>query len=384
MDSPDPEPGAATREAAVMASVRALSVDIGPRLCGSAGEAAAAEWLATELDRAGYDVEIDAFPAYSTFTTVYAPLALAGALAWVVCWWWPVFGALSALIAGLFLVLENRPIQVLSRVVKFRRSCNVVARRAPAGESVQDIAVLAHLDAPVVSEVRNLRLVHALYLAMVASCVAVAIAGFAEAVSLPRWCLLFGAPFALLPAVCAAIMIHQTWASPVVAGAGDNASGVAAMLQAARELPPLQRSTVWFVGDGGEEAGLLGALRFVERRRFDRERTWFLNVDMVSAGTLRTSAQEGMLFRHRCDPDLCRIAAEEGAAEGLNVPSEVLRAMSTDACAPLSRGYRATSVGSSKGYWHQLADTIEKVEPTVVAQAAVLVRRMIERLDAAE
>jgi putative aminopeptidase FrvX len=148
------------------------------------------------------------------------------------------------------------------------------------------------------------------------------------------------------------------------------------MLQAARELPPLQSTRVWFVGGGGEEAGLLGAVRFLERERLPRESTWFINVDMVSAGTLRTSAEEGMLFRYRCDPDLQRIAAEE-----LAVPSEVLRAMSTDACVPLSKGYRATTISSTEGYWHQPSDTIDNVDPGVVARAATLIRRMIERLD---
>jgi hypothetical protein len=279
------------------------------------------------------------------------------------------------------LVLENRPIQVLSRLLKFRRSRNVVARRAPAGESMQDIVVLGHIDAPVVSDVPNLKLVHALYLAMVASCVAAALAGLAQAFGAPRWCGLLGAPFALLLAACAGVMVRQTIASPAVPGAGDNASGVAAMLQAARELPPLRRSTVWFVGDGGEEAGLLGAMRFVERQRLARARAWFINVDMVSAGTLRTSAEEGMLFRYRCDPYLRRIAEEEAAKEGFAVPSEVLRAMSTDACAPLSRGYRATSISSTIGYWHQLSDTVENVDAAVVAQAATLIRRMVVRID---
>ncbi|MBM3474997.1 MAG: M28 family peptidase [Armatimonadetes bacterium] len=361
---------------AVMVSVRALAEEIGPRLSGSEGERAAAEWLAARLGEAGYEVEVDRFRAYSTFMAVYAPLTVLGAAAWVLAWWWPIPGALLAIAAGALLVLENRPVQLLSRLVKFRRSHNVVASRAPVGEPAQDIVVLAHIDSPVVSDIRNLRVVRALYLGMIGSCFFVAAIALAVTFGAPAWVSLFGLPFAFLLFTCAAIMVHQAFASPVVAGAGDNASGVAAMLQAARELPPLQHSRVWFVGDGGEEAGLLGALRFVETRRLARDRTWFINVDMVSAGTLRTSAQEGMLFRHRCDPDLCRIAAEE-----LPVPSEVLRAMSTDACVPLSRGYRATTLSSTKGYWHQLNDTVENVDPAVVAQAAALIRRMIERLD---
>ena len=369
------------RRDAVMASVRALSAEIGPRLCGSEGERAAAQWLSGQLQEAECEVEVDRFPAYSTFMAVYAPLTVLGAVAWVLAWWWPVVGSLAALAAGVLLVLENRPVQLLSRLVKFRRSHNVVAKRAPVAEPVQDIVVLAHIDSPVVSDISNLTAVRLLYLGMIASCLAVAATALGRALGAPPWLLFAALPFAVLLLACAGIMVHQATSSPVVAGAGDNASGVAAMLQAARELAPLQRSTVWFVGDGGEEAGLLGALRFVETHRLPRDRTRFINVDMVSAGTLRTSAQEGMLFRHRCDPGLCRLAAEAGETEGFEVPSQVLRAMSTDACVPLSRGYRATTISSTKGYWHQMDDTVENVDPAVVARAAVLLRRMIERLD---
>jgi hypothetical protein len=364
------------REAAVTESIRALSVDIGPRLCGSAGEGAAAEWLAEQLRAAGYTVEVDRFPAYATFMAVYAPLTMLGALAWAASWWAPVPSAFAACAAGALLVLENRPVQVLSRLVKCVHSRNVIARREPVGEPVHHVVVMAHIDSPVVSDVSNLTAVRLLFLGMIAACFTVAVLGLAAALGATEGLLWVGAPATLLLVVCAGIMVHQALASPVVAGAGDNASGVAAMLQAARELPPLQSTRVWFVGDGGEEAGLLGAARFLERERLPWESTWFINVDMVSAGTLRTSAEEGMLFRYRCDPDLQRIAAEE-----LAVPSEVLRAMSTDACVPLSKGYRATTISSTEGYWHQPSDTIDNVDPGVVARAATLIRRMIERLD---
>jgi hypothetical protein len=88
-----------------------------------------------------------------------------------------------------------------------------------------------------------------------------------------------------------------------------------------------------------------------------------------------------MLFRYRCDLYLRRIAEGEGVKAGLVVPSEVLRGMATDVCAPLSRGCRATTISSTQGYWHQLSDTIENVWPAVVAQAATLMRRLVVRTD---
>lgn len=370
------------RETAVMQSVRALADDIGPRLCGSEAEHAAAEWLAAQLGQSGCEVRLDTFPAHSTFVAVYAPLAMAAVLAWVTAWWCPIAGGLLAVVMGIVLALENRSLPILSPLVARKRSHNVVALRRPAARPTQDIVILAHIDSGLASDVRNPKLVRALYLGMVASCGLVGLTAVVAWLTGSSALLLVASPGVLLLAACAGIMLHQLVSSRVVPGAGDNASGVAAMLQAAHELPPLQCSTVWFVGDGGEEAGLQGALRFVKQTPLVRNRTWFINVDTVSGGTLQASAEEGMLFRYRCDPFLCRIAAEEGAAEGFTVVSQSMRDMSTDACVPLSRGYRATTLSSATASWHQLSDTVANVDPSVVARAAVLIRRMVLRLDA--
>ena len=76
------------------------------------------------------------------------------------------------------------------------------------------------------------------------------------------------------------------------------------------------------------------------------------------------------------------MATEEGEREGFPVESEVLQAMSSDGCVPLSRGCRAVSIGATESHWHQPEDVSQNVSADVVAQAATLVRRMIERLDA--
>ncbi len=365
-----------------MLTVRALAEDIGPREAGSDAERRAAHWLAEQFRHAGYDVAVDTFPAITDFVAVYAPLTALGVASLVLAWWWPLAGVIGGLGSAALLALENLSFQVFSRLIRFRRSQNVIARRPPSGQPDQDIIVTAHVDSGVVSDVRNVVLVWLLFLGILASCVAVAVVSAAVLVGAPRWALLIGLPFALNLTICTGIMLHQAITSPVVAGAGDNASGVAAMLQAARELPALRRSTVWLVGTGAEESGLMGAVELLRRHPFSRQRSWFINLDMVCGGTLRTARVEGMLIPLDADPVLCRIAAEEGAAEGITVGSEVLRAMSTDGCVPLVRGYRTVTLSSSEGYWHQVADTADNVSPATVAHAALLIRRMIERLDA--
>ena len=370
------------RQLAVLSAVRTLADEIGPRQAGSEGEARAAEWLAEQLTEAGYEVTTDAFPAVATFITVYAPLTVLGVVSFALAWWWPWIGVVGGLLSASLLTVENLPFQVFSRLVKFRQSRNVEARREPAGESEQDVVVMAHIDSAVVSDVRNMKLVRRLFIAIVASCLGIAGLSLAAALGTARSVLIVGAPFAAHLAICTGIMLHQALRSPVVAGAGDNASGVAAMLQAACELPRLRRSTVWFVGTGAEESGLMGAMRLLQRHRFNRDRSWFINVDTVSGGHLRTARVEGMLFPLHADALLCEVAAQEGEAEGFEVGSEGLQAMSSDGCVPLARGYRAVSIGGSDSRWHQLEDVTEGVSPEIVAWTAVLIRRMVERLDA--
>jgi len=370
------------REVAVMSAVRTLADEIGPRQAGSEGEARAADWLAEQMREAGYEVSIDPFPAVATFMAVYAPLTTLGVVSLIVAWWWPWIGAAGGLLLAALLTVENLPFQVFSRLVKFRQSRNVEARREPGGESEQDIVVMAHIDSAIVSDIRNVKLVRLLFIAMVVSCLGIAGLSLAAALGTARSVLIVGVPFAVHLAVCTGIMLHQALRSPVVAGAGDNASGVAAMLEAARELPRLRRSTVWLVGTGAEESGLMGAIRLLQRHRFSRERSWFISVDTVAAGHLRTARVEGMLLPLHADAWLCDVAAQEGEAEGFEVGSEALQAMSSDGCVPLVLGYRAVSIGGSDSRWHQVDDVTEAVSPETVARAAVLVRRMVERLDA--
>lgn len=82
-------------------------------------------------------------------------------------------------------------------------------------------------------------------------------------------------------------------------GANDNASGVAALLEAARVLgkgPEKPRRSVVFVGFGAEEWGLWGSRAFVESPAVPLKRTIaMLNVDMLARGDARELFVVGVL-----------------------------------------------------------------------------------------
>jgi hypothetical protein len=90
----------------------------------------------------------------------------------------------------------------------------------------------------------------------------------------------------------------------------DNASGVATVLRLAeRYSASLEHFdlSVLFTGSGG-----LGMRAFLKRRRkqLSKERTVFLNVDEVGAGTVRYSRREGLLLTTRSHVQLVEICDE--------------------------------------------------------------------------
>jgi Zn-dependent M28 family amino/carboxypeptidase len=100
-------------------------------------------------------------------------------------------------------------------------------------------------------------------------------------------------------------------------GADDNASGVAALLQAAAFVAahPL-RHTVVFVAFDGEEQGLQGAKHFVAKPPIDLKRIHLMiNLDMVSRGDAGSIVASGTAFH----PELKELVTRAAAGRTLKV-----------------------------------------------------------------
>jgi len=169
-------------------------------------------------------------------------------------------------------------------------------------------------------------------------------------------------------------------------GADDNASGSAAVIEAARaaaRLAPRPRRTLVFVLFGGEEMGLLGARRFVERPPAGLVRcVAMFNLDMVGAGNGAWVAG-GENF-----PALCAAlgAARDRFAPGFSVTCgrvDVTAEQRADHGPFLVAGIPAVSLfgsgGQHRGYhsgddslWWITPRTIEAAARTVFAAAAAL------------
>lgn len=112
---------------------------------------------------------------------------------------------------------------------------------------------------------------------------------------------------------------HLGFCYEMMPGANDNASAVAIMMEVARVLKEyditLKRSIV-FAGFGAEEAGVAGALAYVENPIFPLEKTVLINMDGVGVGN-KISVLAGKTF-----PDLYQPFADANA----NYVHRVMRA----------------------------------------------------------
>jgi len=233
--------------------VRTLAEDIGPRPAGTDSEHRAAEWLETAFASRGLETEMQEFDTPRTYSWAYAmyhvlTLAAAFAAGYKPFLVWPAF-AVSAIVAFfMWGDLETR--WGLTRLMPKGPSQNVIARHVPRarrGEQLRKIVIVAHYDSARAS------------LAFAPNMVR----NFATTFALMKWCtflvpvfvLVMAVPFKFLAVldpylwyatmvvsayliVPLVINVHRELFMPFVAGANDNASGVAAMLGVMEQLVP--------------------------------------------------------------------------------------------------------------------------------------------------
>lgn len=231
--------------------VRVLTDDIGPRPATTDAEHRAAEWLATTFGEHGLETEVQEFDAPRTYSwayVVYHVLTLGAAFAagfkgFLV---WPAFAVAAVAAVLMWSDLDTR--WGLTHLLPKGPSQNVIARHVPRarrGERLRKIVVVAHYDSARASLAFSPGMV----------------GGFPITFALMKWItiavpvliLLMALPFtaALDPWLWYATMavsaylvvplvinVHRELLMPFVAGANDNASGVAAMLGVMQALIP--------------------------------------------------------------------------------------------------------------------------------------------------
>ncbi len=232
---------------------RTLAEEIGPRPATTDSEHRAAEWLEKTFSARGLETEMQEFDAPHTYSwafVIYHVLTMAAAFlaGFKPYLAWPAF-ALAAIVA--FFVWSDLGTHFgLTRLMPKGPSQNVIARHVPRarrGETLRKIVIVAHYD--------SARSSLAFAPNMVGS--------FATTFGLLKWAtfltpvliLVMAVPFSALAVldpwlwyltmliaayllVPTVINIHRELFMPFVAGANDNASGVAALLGVMEQIVP--------------------------------------------------------------------------------------------------------------------------------------------------
>lgn len=373
-------------------------VDLVRELCtfaargpGTDAERRAANMLAEKLRALGRRAEVEPTHVHRQWATVHllhVVIAIAGSLVGVAQ---PAVGFALVLLAATSAYLDLNTRFYILRSLFFRRASQNVVSPGPTPGAPLRLVLVAHYDAgrsgyflgdrgrrlaerlsePARRLLGPFRLVFWAGMVPLLPVLGARMAGLdADWVAVVQL-----VPTILL--IVAAFLLIDIALSETVPGAYDNASGVAAVLGAARRLrdDPPANLDVWVVLTGAEESLAEGMRSWARHhgRELDRERTVFVNVEGVSYGTVHYRVSEGAVISYAMDSELIELCEALAAAE----PDEGARplplrsAAVSDALAARVRRMRSISlVGADGGlpppWLHDHEDTPERVDPAAL------------------
>ena len=377
--------------------IHALAVDIGPRGPTRPGERQGALYAQAQFEKMGLK------PVFETFLSarsIFHPHLLGSCLILLAFALFPLGGWITALLAALLsifvvvcelleLSFQNNPFR---KIVPKGESQNVFAVIPPAGEHRRDLVLVGHLDSqrtPIIFSTLRWVKIYDRFTKVVFASLILQIIVYCAAIFFPiAW-----AWYATFPtAVCAillAAMCLQAEATPFTAGANDNASAVGMVLSLAEEFTtqPLQHTRVLVVCTGCEEVQHYGMIDFYKRHQKDLKKPTALVFEMLGCAGPAWLTKEGIIVPFKADQRLVqmaeRLAAEHpewdaypAKASGGN--TEMADALRCKIPAITITGLTRDGVSP---YWHQLADTFDKMNPEVMEKSWNMTRAMIDCID---
>jgi hypothetical protein len=381
-----------------LAHVRHLAETIGPRGPTTAEERRAAEYCAQTLSDLGLDAKLEGFDGAWSIFRPHVFFALAMLVAFAL---YPLAGVAGrASVTALAVVALTSELLELSFVtnplrwlVRKQPSQNTVATMAPAGEHRQDLILVGHVDTqrtPIffstprwVSVYQNFTTVaFVLFAAQVLLYLLGAITAW-------PWVWWASIPCALCAILMAAFFLHAD-RTPFTAGANDNATAAGLLLALAENLraEPLQHTRVWFVHTGCEETQHYGAIDFYRRHREELLRPTSVVFELFGCDGPAWMTQEGIVVPFHADPALVALAEELSTAhpEWGAYPVKIVGG-NTEMADALRNGIPAITLTGqgTQGempYWHQVHDTVDKLDREVMGRAYAFTWAYVRALDA--
>ena len=387
-----------TDEARLIEHVRALAEVVGPRPPASEAEGRAAEYVAEQLRALGIEpVREQAFassmPLNRSALLLSSVLALGlvagrgGRLAKLAGGAATLTGAYS-----LYRLLQGAPLPFTDMLQAGGQSRNLIAHITPAKRSRQFLFLTANLDSDRarVSHVQGLP-----FLRRAAASGLIGLGGLAglgmvvESVVGQRKAGALQTAAAFLSVVSAALLGYDELQPPTI-GANGNASGVAVLLGLAQALTekPLEHTEVVLLFTGAQEASASGLNAYLRQFAPPKNDTWWIDVEMVGAGSLAYVAQGGasVLTSYRPTPRITALAHEVAEKHPeLRVSPQTLDVMG--AALPLVHaGYEAIAV---VGYTEEgvpgraapTPDSVSEIDPDVLARAQMFVGALTRAID---
>jgi hypothetical protein len=383
--------------AAWLAHIRHLAVDIGPRGPTRPEERQGALYAQAQFKRIGLQLALETF---KSARSIFHPHLLGSALMLLAFGLFPLGGKVTAAIAAFVSIfalvnelLELSFINNFFRVVMPKgESQNVYAVIPPAGEHRRDLVLVGHLDSqrtPLIFKTHRWVKAYGLFttITFVTFILQAILFSLAVFIAIP-WAWYASLPAAIC-AVLLAAMCLQAEATPFTAGANDNASAVGLVLALAELLAaqPLQHTRVYAVCTGCEEVQHYGMIDFYKRHQAELKNPTALVFEMLGCASPAWLIKEGIIVPFKANPHLVQMAEQLSAEhpEWESHPAVISGGNTEMADALRCKIPAITLTGMTREgvspYWHQKADTFDKMDPRAMQQAWEMSRAMIECLD---
>jgi hypothetical protein len=377
--------------------VRTLAEVHGPRGPTTPEEARALDYCEATLAATGLPVSEDRFLSSGS---VFRPHVVAGMGVLVAFALYPLFGPIGRWIAAALalavllseiLEMTLRPNPLTWLLPKFPGR-NVFAKAESSGPAEQDLVLIGHVDTqrtPRIFSTPRWFLAYRIFSTLTfASFTYLAVLYWLGAITGWPWVWAASSPAALF-AVGLIAMCVEAELSPFTPGANDNATAAALVLTLAEDLKrePLDRTRVWLLCSGCEEAQHEGAQTFFRRHRPEFRRPRAIAFEMLGCSGPGWLTREGILLPLRPDPQLEALASRVATAHpDLGAYPVRLTGGVTEAADARAAGVPAMAlIGLTREgkapYWHLPTDTVDKLDAAVMDRAYRFTRELIRAID---
>jgi len=384
----------------IVAPARFLAREIGGRAPGSPGERSASRFMERELKALGLEPELQRFrtPVTTAWSELLVRLLfITGVLLFPLA---NRFSYVSIFFAFIFFLLEQFGRSPFGWLQVHRKSENVIAQIKARENSKKTLVVAAHVDSPRSAFyyrpglVKFLRIFSILDIACMSFLFMLFTFTFAgailkmEAEKLNLFWKIGLIPL-IVPSLALIGLAQKAFAGKPIAGANDNASGAAVLLELARVYSRRrpQNLDIWFVATGAADAGGIGIKRLLGRNRRQLRGAFFVILDKVGSGLPVCYRKEGGLFPFKANRKLISVVKEIFQVHPHYDAGFKRNGLDRgEGFQLLSRGKKAITLTSrNKGgcpqFWRWYEDDLDNLDPKCMRLTLDLIRALVDKLD---